>query len=76
MPFREENQSLLRLDTIHTDADAEKWLPPYPLVHQAYADCRVKGLTPSASLEDTLLMWREIQVSARPSGYGRGDRTT
>ena len=74
MPSHEHFQLTLYPDlihTIHTDADAEPWLPPSPLFRDAYVSLRDAGMTPRDALTETTSVWREMQASARPAGYGK-----
>ena len=66
MPFRQPTTHLLCLDNIHTDTDADRFLPPSPIAQQTYADFRQEGLVPCDALEQTLRLWRELCRSARP----------
>ena len=70
MPMQEHRHPTLYLEAIHTDEDAEPWLPPIPLFRNGYNSLRSAGMTPREALSETLVGWREMQQSARPASYG------
>ena len=71
LPLHTHRHPLLYLEAIHTDEDAEPWLPPIPLFRAGYVSLRDAGMTPRESLTETMVGWREMQQSARPSTYGQ-----
>ncbi len=64
MLFRDETHSLRSIEI--TDAEAETLLPPHAIACSSYATYRSEGLSPREALQQTLVLWREFQKSARP----------